>query len=109
MFNPVGVTGYTVDVVAFCAAWLALALAIGLGFGQVCRWADRRAAREREMRELLADIGRLAQMDRRLEMVANLEGLVNDVQYARQTARLLRDVKRAPLVAVEDVVDRMAG
>lgn len=108
MFNPVGVTGYTVDVVLFVAAWIVLALAIGVGFGQVCAWADRRAARERELRELLADIGRLAAEDRRLAMIANVEALVNDVRFSGQTARLADVVRRAPLVAVEDI-DRMAG
>lgn len=108
MLDPVGVTAYTVDVVLFAAAWIALALAIGMGFGQVCRWADRRAARDRELRELLADLGRLAQMDRRLAMIANVEALVNDVRFSGQTARLADVVRRAPLVAVEDI-DRMAG
>lgn len=102
------IAGLVIEIVAFVCAWTLIALAVAFGFGQVCRWADRRAARERALRELLAEVGRMAQADRRLAMVANVEGLVRDVRYARQTARLQGDVRRARLVAVEDI-DRMAG
>lgn len=102
------VVRHAVDVVWFVGAWCVLALIIGFGYGQVCRWADRRAVREREMREILTLVGRLAQEDRLARMLENTNALVSEVQDARAVRRILRDVRRAPLVAVEDI-DRMAG
>lgn len=92
----------------FFVGWFVLAVVIGFGYSLVCRAVDRRAVREREMRQLLYMVGRERREAQLAAMLANADALVAEVQDARAMRRILRDVRRAPLVAVEDI-DRIAG
>lgn len=103
MTDPVGFTAYAIDTALFIAGWCVLALIIGLLYVRLCRLADRRSREEREMREFLTAVGRDARRAHTAAMIANADELARDVRNARQTARLAGTIRRAPLVAVEDI------
>lgn len=103
LLDPVGFTAYALDVALFVAAWSVLAIAVAVLYVQLCRLADRRTAEVEEMRELLTLIGRERREAQLAAMIANADALVAEVKDARAIRRILRDVRRAPLVAVEDI------
>lgn len=104
MFDPVGFTAYALDAVLLFTAWCVLALLVALLYGRACRFADKQAREDEEMREFLAAVGRDELWKARTaRMIANADALARDVQYARQTALLNGTVWRAPLLADEDI------
>lgn len=113
------VVRYAVEVVLFVGAWCVLAIVVGVGYAQVCRWADRQ--RERDLRRILTCAGREAraeleeayrrdmqviQMSRHTDEAARAAvALDNAERDERAEVRLVEDLRRARLVVVPDVAE----
>lgn len=107
------------NVTLFVGAWTALAIVIGIGYGKVCKLADRN--RERDLRRLLVVSGRDARrpFDEAYHRDMKLAQLIHDADEAARAAvdadnaarderaalRLVDDLQHARLTVVPDVAE----